>query len=134
MAVFQHTLVFRTSGRGTYEITEQVREAVRTCGIRTGMVSLFCQHTSCSLVVMENADPTARRDLEAWLDRLVAEDDPLFEHTLEGSRRHAGPHQDGPDPDQRDACRSQTGHSCSEPGRDSFSGNIAAHRMRGIWW
>ncbi len=84
MAVLQHTLVFRTSGRGTYELTEQVRETVRTCGIRTGMVSLFCQHTSCSLVTMENADPTARRDLEAWLDRLVAEDDPLFEHTLEG--------------------------------------------------
>jgi secondary thiamine-phosphate synthase enzyme len=47
-------------------------------------VTVFCQHTSCSLVIMENADPSARRDLEGWLERLVPENDPHFEHTLEG--------------------------------------------------
>src|SRR5690606_29586774 len=49
-----------------------------------GIVTVFCQHTSCSLVIMENADPSARRDLEDWLNRLVPENDPNFEHTLEG--------------------------------------------------
>lgn len=60
-----------------------MREVQRS-GIMCGVVTIFCQHTSCSLVIMENADPTARHDLERWLDRLVPENDPLFEHTLEG--------------------------------------------------
>jgi len=57
---------------------------VKRAGITRGMVNVFCQHTSCSLVIMENADPSARKDLEAWLNRLVPENDPHFEHTLEG--------------------------------------------------
>ena len=52
--------------------------------MKRGAVTVFCQHTSCSLVIMENADPSARRDLEAWLNRLVPENDPHFSHTLEG--------------------------------------------------
>ena len=67
-----------------YEITRIVADCVRESRISRGLVSVFCQHTSCSLVIMENADPTARADLEAWLNRLVPEDDPQFEHTLEG--------------------------------------------------
>ncbi|MFO1447991.1 MAG: secondary thiamine-phosphate synthase enzyme YjbQ [Opitutaceae bacterium] len=84
MAVIQHTLTLVTSGRGTYEFTDRVEEQVRRSGLKAGIASVFCQHTSCSLLLMENADPSARRDLEAWLDRLVPEDDPHFEHTLEG--------------------------------------------------
>lgn len=84
MAVYQTTLGLRTRGAGLHEITAEVAAAVARSGCRTGVVSVFCQHTSCSLAIMENADPTARRDLEAWLDRLVPEDDPHFEHTLEG--------------------------------------------------
>jgi secondary thiamine-phosphate synthase enzyme len=85
MAVHQTTLTIRTPGAGTHEITDQVARALHQSGLRQGLVSVFCQHTSCSLVLMENADPSARRDLEAWLGRLVPEDDPHFTHTLEGA-------------------------------------------------
>lgn len=84
MAVHQTTLTIRTRGAGTHEITEEVARALRQSGLRQGVATVFCQHTSCSLVLMENADPSARSDLEAWLDRLVPEDDPGFTHTLEG--------------------------------------------------
>jgi secondary thiamine-phosphate synthase enzyme len=84
MAVHQTTLTLRTRGKGTYEITGEVAQALRKSGLQAGVVTVFCQHTSCSLVLMENADPSARRDLERWLDRLVPEDDPHFTHTLEG--------------------------------------------------
>lgn len=67
-----------------HEITEAVALELTRSGLKSGVVTVFCQHTSCSLVIMENADPTARRDLEAWLDRLVPESDPHFEHTQEG--------------------------------------------------
>jgi secondary thiamine-phosphate synthase enzyme len=84
MPVHQATLTLPTHGPGTHEITEPVAREVQRSGYRRGVVTIFCQHTSCSLVIMENADPSARRDLEAWLDRLVPENDPHFEHTLEG--------------------------------------------------
>jgi secondary thiamine-phosphate synthase enzyme len=84
MPVHQATLTFRTAGRGTQEITAAVARELTRSGLRRGVVTVFCQHTSCSLVMMENADPSARHDLEAWLDRLVPEDDPHFTHTLEG--------------------------------------------------
>ena len=84
MSVHQATLTLRTSGQGTQEITDAVGREVTRSGLKTGVVTVFCRHTSCSLVVMENADPTARLDLEGWLNRLVPEDDPHFKHTLEG--------------------------------------------------
>jgi secondary thiamine-phosphate synthase enzyme len=84
MAVHQTTLTVRTRGKGTHEITDEVARALRQSGLRAGVATVFCRHTSCSLVLMENADPSARRDLEAWLERLVPEDDPHFTHTLEG--------------------------------------------------
>lgn len=85
MAVFQITLTVRTRGPGTYEITAEVAQALRASGMEQGIATVFCQHTSCSLVLMENADPSARADLEAWLDRLVPADDPHFTHTMEGA-------------------------------------------------
>ena len=85
MAVHQTTLTVRTRGQGTYEITDEVSRALRASGFTQGVATVFCQHTSCSLVLMENADPSARRDLEAWLQRLVPEDDPQSTHTLEGA-------------------------------------------------
>ncbi len=84
MPVHQATLTIPTRGQGTYEITAAVAREVAGSGVECGLVSVFCQHTSCSLVTMENADPSARRDLEGWLNRLVREDDANFEHTLEG--------------------------------------------------
>ena len=84
MPVHQSTVAIKTHGQGTVEFTDAVAHEVARSGMREGIVSVFCQHTSCSLVIMENADPSARRDLEAWLNRLVPENDPKFEHTLEG--------------------------------------------------
>lgn len=73
-----------TSGQGLWEFTESLRSCVADAEIGDGLCTLFVQHTSASLVVQENADPSARRDLENWLARLVVEGDPLFTHTLEG--------------------------------------------------
>lgn len=84
MPVRQAKLTLVTKGQGTYEITDKIQQAVTRSGADTGIATIFCQHTSCSLITMENADPTARRDLEAWLNRLVPENDRHFEHTLEG--------------------------------------------------
>ena len=71
-------------GQGLHEITSHVAEVVRAWGGEEGLCTLFVQHTSASLLIQENADPSARRDLEQWLNRLVPEDDPLYTHTLEG--------------------------------------------------
>jgi secondary thiamine-phosphate synthase enzyme len=73
-----------TTGRGLYEVTSPVAEIVRKAGTSEGLCTVFVQHTSASLVIQENADPSARRDLEAWLDRLVPDGDPLYSHTAEG--------------------------------------------------
>jgi secondary thiamine-phosphate synthase enzyme len=82
---YQAEFVFRTQGKGTYEITDQVAKLVRASQVRTGLANVFLRHTSASLVLFENADATARRDLENFFERLVPEDEGYFSHTLEGS-------------------------------------------------
>lgn len=82
--VIQHSLSVSTRGRGTYCVTPEIERAVRGSGIRTGLCHCFVQHTSASLLLCENADPAVRRDLEAFLVRLVPDGDRLFEHTDEG--------------------------------------------------
>ena len=82
--VHSELLGVRTKGKGTYEITEQIQEILARSGIAAGTVTVFVQHTSCSLIIMENADPTARRDLEEFFDRLVPENASYFEHDSEG--------------------------------------------------
>lgn len=77
-------LSIRTSGPGLQEITEPIVRLVERSGLREGLCTVFLQHTSASLLIQENADPSARRDLEAWLNRLVPEHDPLYTHTAEG--------------------------------------------------
>ncbi|GHC03178.1 secondary thiamine-phosphate synthase enzyme YjbQ [Cerasicoccus arenae] len=84
MANYTQTLSITTHGRGTYEITGQIKSALTDSGLKAGTVTVFCQHTSCSLVIMENADPTARADLHYFMDKLVPEDDPNYRHTMEG--------------------------------------------------
>ena len=74
-----------TSSKGTYEIADKIEAIVRESEIENGIVTVFTQHTSCSLIVMENADPTARRDLEEFFDRLVPENADYFEHDAEGA-------------------------------------------------
>jgi secondary thiamine-phosphate synthase enzyme len=85
MRIKSEELTVATSGKGTYEITEKIEAFVRESKIETGVVTIFAQHTSCSLIVMENADPTARRDLEEYFDRLVPENADYFEHDAEGA-------------------------------------------------
>jgi secondary thiamine-phosphate synthase enzyme len=82
--VAQQRLTLATRGRGTYDITGQVEGVVRGAGVATGICHVFVHHTSASLILCENADPTVRRDLEAFLARLVPDGDRLFDHTDEG--------------------------------------------------
>lgn len=74
----------RTGGSGLHEITSNVEAVVRESGLREGLCTILIQHTSASLVIQENADPSARRDLEDWMRRHVPEGDPHFTHTAEG--------------------------------------------------
>jgi secondary thiamine-phosphate synthase enzyme len=85
MRVHHHEFELRTTGKGLYEITDDVQEAIDKCGVKNGTATVFVQHTSCSVVIMENADPTARRDMEEFFDRLVPEDADYFTHDSEGS-------------------------------------------------
>lgn len=78
-------LTLATRGRGFTEFTAEVRRLVVDSGVRQGLATVFCRHTSASLVIQENADPDVRADLERFFARLVKDGDPLFEHTLEGA-------------------------------------------------
>ena len=81
-----HTIQFslRTRGKGTYEFTEKVEQMVKEARVSNGTATVFVRHTSCSLVIFENADPSARTDLHAFFDRLAPENDPSYVHTSEG--------------------------------------------------
>jgi len=83
MAVRAETFEVRTKGKGTYEVTDEVQKIVTRSKIATGTATVFVRHTSCSLVIMENAAPAARRDLEKFFERLVPEDAD-YEHDDEG--------------------------------------------------
>ncbi len=72
------------SSQGLYDITAQVKQVVETSEITQGLCTLYIQHTSASLLIQENYDPSAKYDLEQWLNRLVPENDPLYTHTIEG--------------------------------------------------
>jgi secondary thiamine-phosphate synthase enzyme len=78
------TLALHPSGPGLLEFTGEVQELVRRSRLDEGLCTLFVRHTSASLLIQENADPAVRRDLEAWLGRLVPEGDSLYTHTAEG--------------------------------------------------
>ncbi|MEJ2173652.1 MAG: secondary thiamine-phosphate synthase enzyme YjbQ [bacterium] len=80
----QRTLRFNTRGRGTLEVTRDIERVVSASGIRSGLCSVFLQHTSASLILCENADPTVRVDLEMLLARLAPDGDPAYRHDTEG--------------------------------------------------
>jgi secondary thiamine-phosphate synthase enzyme len=84
MRQHQHTLTVRTHGQGLYEVTRGVAAIVAEAGVVTGLATVFCRHTSASLLIQENADPDVQRDLLAFFRRLVPEGDPLFVHRAEG--------------------------------------------------
>jgi secondary thiamine-phosphate synthase enzyme len=77
-------IVVRTSAQQLQDITKEIAAVVREADVQEGLCTVFVQHTSASLVIQENADPSARGDLESWLNRLVKENDPIYTHTAEG--------------------------------------------------
>ena len=79
-----HEISVPTRGKGLYAFTPRVREWVAASGIREGLLTVYIRHTSASLLIQENYDPTVQSDLERFLSRLVPEGDPIYEHTLEG--------------------------------------------------
>lgn len=85
MQQFTHRLTVPTEGKGLYEITRPIGQWVAARGVSTGLLTVFVQHTSASLVVQENADPDVVRDLAAFFNRLVPEDLRLYRHTVEGA-------------------------------------------------
>jgi secondary thiamine-phosphate synthase enzyme len=82
--IHQRSFTIPTRGRGTIEITAEIERAVAESGVRTGLCNVFIRHTSASLIVCENADPSVRQDLERFAARLAPDGDPIFRHTLEG--------------------------------------------------
>ena len=78
-------LEVEVSGPGLCEITDEIVQRLESLEIESSLLTLFIRHTSASLIIQENADPSAKRDLESWLDRLVPENDELFTHIAEGA-------------------------------------------------
>ncbi|RMF41833.1 MAG: YjbQ family protein [Anaerolineae bacterium] len=85
MQWYKATIEIQTRGKGLYPITEVVSEHIHHWGLREGMCFLYVQHTSASLVISESYDPTARQDMEAFLERIAPEGQPWYHHTLEGA-------------------------------------------------
>ena len=79
-----HTVQVHTRGQGLYEITSDVRRWLAGTGITSGLLTVFCRHTSASLTIQENADPDVQHDLDAFFRRIVQEDPSLYRHTIEG--------------------------------------------------
>lgn len=84
MIALTESIIIPTRGKGTYEITGEITTLVQRSGIQTGLATVLIQHTSASLVIYENADPTARADLHSFFEDLVPEDHPNLIHTMEG--------------------------------------------------
>lgn len=84
MKQFTHRVTIKTAGKGLYDFTREVETWVAGCGLQTGLLTVFLQHTSASLTIQENADPDVIRDLNAFFERLVPEGDKLYRHTAEG--------------------------------------------------
>ncbi len=83
--IHQQEISVHTSGRRTYEVTEQLHGIVSASGIKTGLCHVYIMHTSCSLFINENADPSVQYDLNQFLNRLVPENDPAYTHIFEGA-------------------------------------------------
>ena len=80
----QETITIRTPGQGLHEVTGEIGRWVAGQGVEQGLLTVFCQHTSASLTIQENADPDVKADLETFFNRLVGEDPSLYRHTVEG--------------------------------------------------
>lgn len=85
MQWYKETLEFHTSGKGLYKITAEIQDVVHAWDVEEGMLHLFIQHTSASLVASESYDPSAQQDLEAFMELIAPENEPYYRHTMEGS-------------------------------------------------
>ncbi|MGA7234310.1 MAG: secondary thiamine-phosphate synthase enzyme YjbQ [Bryobacteraceae bacterium] len=85
MVILSHRLTVATRGKGLYEITREIAHWISSLSIKTGLLTVFVQHTSASLLIQENADPDVKTDLNAFFSRIAPEDNRLYEHTIEGS-------------------------------------------------
>ncbi|MCF6282815.1 MAG: secondary thiamine-phosphate synthase enzyme YjbQ [Candidatus Polarisedimenticolaceae bacterium] len=85
MTTHQDSFQVSTPHRGTYEITDKIEQIIHQSGIRMGVCQVFTHHTSASLILCENADPSVRSDLESFLHRLVPDSDPIYDHIQEGA-------------------------------------------------
>lgn len=90
MKTYQTTLTFHTSSRGTFNITDDINDVITESDISVGLCHVFCQHTSASLIVTENADPTVRQDIEYWMQRHVVDGDRNYRHNYEGDDDMSG--------------------------------------------
>ncbi|MBJ6609040.1 MAG: YjbQ family protein [Candidatus Thiothrix moscowensis] len=90
MSIYQQNLSIATHGRGTYHITDKMDELIHQSGIKTGLCHVFIHHTSASLIITENADPSVRQDLETILQRLAPDGDPAYRHDYEGDDDMSG--------------------------------------------
>lgn len=84
MEIHQHSFIVESRGRGTHEITDEVERFIRASGVSVGLCHVFIHHTSASLMLCENADPTVRHDLETFMSRIAPDGDPAFLHQDEG--------------------------------------------------
>ncbi len=85
MKLYKETIEIRTRGKGLYPFTDSINAQIREWGIFEGICTLYLPHTSASLVISESYDPTARIDLETFMDRVAPENQPWYQHVLEGS-------------------------------------------------
>lgn len=90
MKTYQTTLTFHTSNRGTFNITDEINDVIAESDISVGLCHVFCQHTSASLIVTENADPTVRQDIEYWMQKHVIDGDHHYRHNYEGDDDMSG--------------------------------------------
>ncbi len=90
MKTFQQSLTIESPRRGTFNITEKINEIVQQSGIQTGVAHVFIKHTSASLLITENADPTVREDIEYWMQKTIQDGDPNYKHDYEGDDDMSG--------------------------------------------
>ena len=90
MKHFQTEITLESTNRGTYNITRRIDQAVAESGIQSGICHIFIQHTSASLIITENADPTVREDIEYWMQKAVVDGDPHYRHNYEGDDDMSG--------------------------------------------
>ncbi|WP_130536337.1 secondary thiamine-phosphate synthase enzyme YjbQ [Thiomicrorhabdus indica] len=90
MKTFQKSLTIESPRRGTFNITEKINQIVKQSEIETGVAHVFIKHTSASLIITENADPTVREDIEYWMQKTIQDGDPNYQHDYEGDDDMSG--------------------------------------------